>query len=233
MPKANPVHDLPLTSAQRELVAANIGLIFLVLKRLPLPAIAALGGIDDAGQEGVFGLVRAARKFKPVLGYKFSTYAYWCIRHHLVRQSATAGIIKLPPLNRTEERSPEWKAARDKATEVWSLSRRTDGYGRGYRTHGNQRGGGRSDENCGDQIDGFDVAAPIPDERDTDAEDAVRLALAKVEKTHSRYVRVLIGTIVEGINHCELGREMGISCERVRQLKVKAVKKLREVMGSV
>lgn len=62
-----------LTPEQADMVAANTGLISLVVKP-------HMVDYDDAFQDGVLGLARATQKFDPSKGFKFSTYAYQWIR---------------------------------------------------------------------------------------------------------------------------------------------------------
>lgn len=66
----------PLTDDQRAMVEANTGLIAFVLNRRRTP----VSEWDDAFQDGVFGLMRAAQKFDPDRGFQFSTYAVTWIR---------------------------------------------------------------------------------------------------------------------------------------------------------
>ena len=64
-----------LTDDQRDMVAANTGLIGFVLNRRAKHLIGGIYSEADAWQDGVFGLARAVQKFDPTRGYRFSTYA--------------------------------------------------------------------------------------------------------------------------------------------------------------
>jgi RNA polymerase sigma factor (sigma-70 family) len=76
------------------LVASNLRLVALVVDRYRLPAAIAM---DDALQAGVIGLCRAAEKFDPARGYKFSTYAYFWIRQAITTEiDAMSCTIRLP-----------------------------------------------------------------------------------------------------------------------------------------
>jgi RNA polymerase sigma factor (sigma-70 family) len=75
-------------------VASNLRLVAMVVDRYRLPAAIAT---DDALQSGTIGLVRAAEKFDPARGYKFSTYAYLWIRQAITAEiDAMSCTIRLP-----------------------------------------------------------------------------------------------------------------------------------------
>ncbi|EGB12299.1 hypothetical protein AURANDRAFT_12561, partial [Aureococcus anophagefferens] len=80
-------------SARQALVATNMRLVVSVAKRYT-----GLGlGLSDLVQEGSLGLMRAATKFDPARGCKFSTYACWWIQQAILRAVAfQSRLIRLP-----------------------------------------------------------------------------------------------------------------------------------------
>lgn len=78
--------------ARNEFVRRNMRLVVTIARRytsedMPLP---------DLVQEGCIGLMRALDKFDPDKGFKFSTYASWWVRQAIVRSIHNAGAIRLP-----------------------------------------------------------------------------------------------------------------------------------------
>ena len=85
--------------ARDRMVSANIKLVASAARKYR--GIGSKGllqlDLEDLVQEGTIGLMRAAEKFDPERGYKFSTYAYWWIRQSMFRAITQKGrLIKVP-----------------------------------------------------------------------------------------------------------------------------------------
>ena len=84
--------------AKERFIRSNLKLVISVAKRFTkrITACAAVG-FEDLLQEGCIGLARAAEKFDPAKGYKFSTYAYWWISQSVARSiQVNLTTIKVP-----------------------------------------------------------------------------------------------------------------------------------------
>ncbi|MPZ79030.1 MAG: sigma-70 family RNA polymerase sigma factor [Actinophytocola sp.] len=78
--------------AKDRMISANLRLVVAVVARHPRRVLP----LPDAIQEGNLGLIRAVEKFDYAKGYKFSTYATWWIRQALGRGSAQSRMLRLP-----------------------------------------------------------------------------------------------------------------------------------------
>ena len=197
---------------------------------------------DDLFQHGVLGLMTAARKFDPLKGFKFSTYATWWIRQSISRGIADEGVLIRVPVHVHEQIRKVALAERtlygqgkpagvvdvavfcdmtvEKVEAARRLSRRTDSLDRVI-------GDGAT---LGDFVG---EARPLPSvEREVLHALLMEGVMAVVDTFSGRDGRVLVRRLgLDGDEPStldELGREFGVTRERIRQVESKALSTFRE-----
>ena len=227
-------------TALDHLITANSRLVISVAKKYMGRGVPFL----DLIQEGNIGLMRAAKKFDYLRGFKFSTYATWWIRQAVTRAIADQGrTIRVPvhmgdkiskmfrmqnDLKQSLERDPtieELADALDEAPEkvqyMMKVARRPLSLEMPTTKEG--------DAVLGDFVEDLDT--PLPDE--TATKHLLKEHLEEVmEALPSREVRILrlrYG-VPDGKSHTlqEVGEKVGVSRERVRQIEAQALRRLRQ-----
>jgi RNA polymerase primary sigma factor len=225
--------------AREHLVRANSRLVVSVAKKYMGRGVPFI----DLIQEGNIGLIRAAKKFDYTLGNKFSTYATWWIRQAVTRAIADQSrTIRIPvhmgdqinKLLRTTHRltqelgrepSPDEMAhaldlATDKVENMLQVARRPLSLELPIDDEG--------DSELGDFIENDEAIAPADVVSSGILRDLLREVLEDLPPREVRILQMRYG-LVDGKTYTleEVGQKLGVTRERIRQIEVQALSRLR------
>lgn len=230
--------------AEQRLVKANLRLVVSVAKRYVIPGVPIL----DLVQEGNVGLMKAAAKFDYRKGYKFSTYAVWWIRQTVSRAlNDQKRIIRVPENLAQQVRRLD--VVRRRLYQEWSREPTTEELAaemdlpndRVLKLAELSNGMLSLDAKVADSDDltlGHFVKDEDAEEAPADGavlmlmQESVALAMEGLDDRERKVITMRFGLADGRIRTLrEVSDRMGVTKERIRQLEVRALRKMRSQKG--